>query len=123
MVRLETVLDSWREIRQDTASAVEEFPPDALDATPIEGVASFRETARHVLDAGAALAGLLLEGMENFQSPAFRERLPHLKTPLSDDAPSAPRAAVRQKNPEARLAGGGLFRINKIGGLFRRKSW
>ena len=36
MVRTETVLDSWKSIRQDTAQAVEDFPAGEFDfkATP-----------------------------------------------------------------------------------------
>jgi len=36
MVRTETVLDSWKTVRQDTAQAVEDFPAAELDfkATP-----------------------------------------------------------------------------------------
>jgi len=36
---------------------------------------TFREIARHILDASHALTGMLLAGDENFATPDFRERL------------------------------------------------
>src|ERR1035438_2153783 len=64
MVRVEQVLDSWRTIRQDTAAAVEDFPAGELEYRPTPELASFREIARHVLDASDGLTGLLLAGGE-----------------------------------------------------------
>jgi uncharacterized damage-inducible protein DinB len=75
MVRLETVLESWRTIREDTAAAVEQFPAGEFDFRPAEGVMTFGETARHILEAGEGLSGLLLEGEENFKTPDFRDKL------------------------------------------------
>ncbi len=65
MVRVETVLDSWKTIRQDTAQAVEDMPAGELDFKPVPEVDSFGQIARHILDASHALSGLLLAGVDN----------------------------------------------------------
>lgn len=75
MIRTETVLDSWKTVRQDTVQAVEDFPASEMDYKPAEDLMSFREIARHILDAGHALTGLLLDGVDNLKTPQFREML------------------------------------------------
>lgn len=75
MVRLETVLESMRTIRADTAQAVEEFPAAELDFRPAPDLMSFREIARHILEAGHGLSRLLLDGCDDFTAPDFRERV------------------------------------------------
>jgi uncharacterized damage-inducible protein DinB len=75
MVRIETVLDSWKTVREDTALAVEEFPATELDFRPVPDLAAFGEIARHILDAGHALTGMMLDGVTNLQVPEFREML------------------------------------------------
>ena len=78
MIRVEQVLDSWRTIRQDTAAAVEDFPAGELDYRPTPEVSTFREIARHVLDASDGLTGLLLAGDEDFTGD-FRKRMERMK--------------------------------------------
>ena len=75
MIRTETVLESWKTVRQDTAQAVEDFPAAELDFKPVGECMTFREIARHILEAGHALTGLLLDGVENMATPRFRESL------------------------------------------------
>jgi uncharacterized damage-inducible protein DinB len=75
MVRLEHVLDSWKTVRGDTIHAVEDFPADELDFRPTPEVMTFGELARHILDAGDGLTGLLLSGDDNLATPDFREKL------------------------------------------------
>jgi len=75
MVRVEQVLDSWRAIRQDTVAAVEDFPAGEFDFRPVAEVSTFGEIARHILNAGHALSGLMLAGETNFATPDFRERM------------------------------------------------
>src|SRR6267154_2241478 len=75
MIRTETVLDSWKTVRHDTAQTVEDFPAAELDFKPVGEVMTFREIARHILEAGDALTGLLLDGVENMATPQFRESL------------------------------------------------
>jgi uncharacterized damage-inducible protein DinB len=97
MVRVEQVLDSWRAIRQDTAVAVEEFPAGELDYKPTPDVATFREIARHILDASDGLTGMLLAGDENFTGSDFRDRLkPHMRALPADANPSELADALRE---------------------------
>jgi uncharacterized damage-inducible protein DinB len=75
MVRVEAVLDSWKTIRMDTAQAVEEFPATDFDYKPVEGVMTFGEIATHILQAGDALTGALLDEVDNLAVPEFRAML------------------------------------------------
>lgn len=75
MVRLDSVITSWKAIRDDTAQAVEDFSAHDLDYKPSEDLMSFGAIARHVLEAGYALTGLLLEGVDNLATPQFREQM------------------------------------------------
>lgn len=75
MVRVEAVLDSWKQIRADAATAVEEFPADKFDFKPCAEVMTFGEIARHILIAGHGLTGLMLEGEEHLGGPQFREKM------------------------------------------------
>ncbi len=84
------MLDSWKTIRQDTAQAVEDFPAAELDFKPVDEVMTFREIARHILEAGHALVGLLLDGVDNLATPQFREMLKKYtaELPETPDAPA-----------------------------------
>ena len=111
MIRLEHILESWKTIRQDTATAVEEFPADDLDYRPTPDVGTFREIARHILDASDGLTGMLLAGEPVFGGPDFRDRLrPHLR-PLPKDLGAPELAAALRESVEQRageLAGKSL---------------
>ncbi len=72
MVRLETILTSWKAVREDTAGAVELFPADDLRAQPVPDVMCFGDIARHILESSHALVGMLLDGVENMMVPEFR---------------------------------------------------
>jgi uncharacterized damage-inducible protein DinB len=97
MVRVEQVLDSWRTIRQDTAAAVEDFPAGELEYRPTPELASFREIARHVLDASDSLTGLLLAGDEDLTSGNFRERMkPHMRALAADAGATELANALRE---------------------------
>ncbi len=75
MVRPDSVLSSWKAVREDTAQAVEDFSAQPLDYKPAPELMSFGEIARHILEAGYALTGMLLEGVDNLATPQFREML------------------------------------------------
>ena len=75
MVRLEHVLDSWKTVREDTIHAVEDFPAAEFDFRPTPDLMTFGELARHILDAGDGLSGLLLAGDDNLATPDFREKM------------------------------------------------
>jgi uncharacterized damage-inducible protein DinB len=98
MVRVEHVLDSWRTIRQDTVAAVEDFPAEEFDFRPVPEVAAFGEIARHILNAGHALTGLMLAGEVNFAAPDFRERMSRQTVPLPPGAGQAELAAALRES-------------------------
>jgi uncharacterized damage-inducible protein DinB len=105
MIRVEQVLDSSRTVRQDTAAAVEDLPAGELDYRPTPEVGTFREYARHILDASDVLIGLLLAGDENFTGGDFRERVkPHLRSLPADagagELASALRESVAQRTEQ-----------------------
>jgi uncharacterized damage-inducible protein DinB len=96
MVRVEHVLESWKAIRADAAAAVEEFPADEFDFRPAPGVMTFREIARHILNAGDGITGLLLSGDGNFAAD-FREKLkPHIHEAPDGASPIELAAALRE---------------------------
>jgi uncharacterized damage-inducible protein DinB len=87
MVRLEALLDSWTSVRQDTAQAVEDFPAAELDFKPTEDLMTFREIARHILNVGSGLTGLLLQGEEHLSGPQFREKMARFALLAADAGP------------------------------------
>lgn len=104
MIRVESVLGSWKTIRQDTAQAVEDCPENELDFRPAEELMSFRECARHILDAGNGLSGLLLMGETNLAAPNFREKLKPFRSDLPADAGAAAIAAELRNSLEHRIS-------------------
>ena len=88
MVRLDSILSSWKSVREDTAQAVEDFAPYKLDFKPCADLMTFGDTARHILDAGYGLSGLLLAGEEDLSTPQFRENIGKLvaELPKTEDA-------------------------------------
>jgi uncharacterized damage-inducible protein DinB len=87
MVRVEHVLDSWKTVREDTIDAVNEFPAGELDYRLSPDLMTFGEIARHILDAGDGLTGLLLAGEEDFATPNFRDKLKAHMRPVEAGAP------------------------------------
>jgi uncharacterized damage-inducible protein DinB len=73
MIRLESVLDSWKTIREDTAQAVEDFSAQDLGYKPSADLMSFGDIAQHILQAGHGLTGMLLDGVDNLATPQLRE--------------------------------------------------
>jgi uncharacterized damage-inducible protein DinB len=104
MVRVETVLDSWRTIREDTAQSVEDFADFDFSFKPVDELMSFGEIAAHILTAGHNLTGLLLEGVDNFQTPPFRERLKDRPSVLPQDPSPATLASALRSLGETRYA-------------------
>ena len=104
MVRVEHVLESWKSIRQDTVTAVEEFPPAEFDFRPTPDVASFGEIARHVLDAGDGLTALLLAGEDDFSVPERRARMKEHLRVLPPGAGAPELAAAMRASIEERTA-------------------
>ena len=105
MVRLETLLASWKTVRQDTAQAVEEMPESEMGFRPAEGMLTFHETALHILHAGHILTGLLLDGETNLATPAYRESFPRYigqlpETSTRDQLANALRQELEQRAPQ-----------------------
>jgi uncharacterized damage-inducible protein DinB len=104
MVRVEYVLDSWKQVRQDTAGAVEDFPAAEFDFRPAPDTMTFGEAARHILDASDGLTGLLLAGDESFATPDFRDRMKSHMRPLAANCRQAELAAALRESVERRTA-------------------
>jgi len=104
MVRKETVIDSWKSVRQDTAQAVEDFPAAELDFKATPDLMSFGALARHILDAGHALTGMLLDGVDNLATPQFREMAGKYRPPLPERLDAATLASELRKSVETRSA-------------------
>ena len=104
MIRVDTVLDSWRTVREDTAQAVEDFPPGEFGFRPVADVMTFGEIARHILDAGHALTGMMLAGEENFAAPDFRQKLATHFSSLPADADAPALAGELRHSAAARAA-------------------
>src|SRR5436190_19535895 len=104
MVRKETVLDSWKVVRQDTAQAVEDFPAAEMDFKATPDLMSFGALGRHILDAGHALTGMLLDGVDNLATPQFREMIGKYKPQLPEHLDAATLASELRKTMETRAA-------------------
>jgi|SRR5580704_1205545 uncharacterized damage-inducible protein DinB len=104
MVRKETVLDSWKSVRQDTAQAVEDFPANEFDFKATPDLMTFGELARHVLDAGHALSGMLIDGVDNLATPQFREMVGRYRPQLPEKLDAATLAAELRKSVETQTA-------------------
>jgi len=102
MVRTETVLDSWKSIRQDTAQAVEDFPAGEFDFKATPELMSFGELARHVLDASHGIIGMLLDGVDNLATPQFREMIGKYRPQLPEKLDAATLASELRKSIETR---------------------
>src|SRR6185503_13408858 len=102
MIRPETVLNSWKTVRQDSAQAVEDFPATELDFRPTPEIMTFGEIARHILESGHAIAGLLLDGVEDMTTPAFREMLGKHVSELPELTDAASLAAALRQNLDMR---------------------
>src|SRR5438552_13303688 len=60
------------------------------------------ERARHILDAGHALSGMLLDGVDNLATPQFREMIGKYKPQLPEKLDSATLAAELRNSVETR---------------------
>ena len=104
MVRLNFVLDSWKTIRKDVINAVQEFPADCFQEKLVEGVDPFGVIARHILDAGHAFPGILMAGVDNLQTPDFREKMAPHRSSLAPDATPAQVVDALEKCLDQRIS-------------------
>ena len=91
-------------MRQDSAAAVEDFPAAELDFKPTPDVDSFRQIARHILEAGNVLSGALVDGESDLCVPGWRDKLKHHLSNLPQDADAAALAAGLRSSIDARIA-------------------
>lgn len=103
MVRLDHFLDSWKAIREDVALAVEEFPATELDFRPTPDCESFRQIARHILNVGNGLTGMML-ARETATGQEFRDRMKAHLRPLAEDAGVDELAAALRQSVAERSA-------------------
>ena len=105
MVRVEHVLENWKAVRQATITAVEEFPASEMDFRPTPDVMTFSEIAKHILQAGEGLTGLLLAGEENLTGPDARDRIMKAASAVTAAGPDpASLAAALRDSVERRTA-------------------
>jgi len=91
-------------VRQDTAQSVEDFPASELDFKATPDLMTFGELARHILDAGHALTGMLLDGVDNLATPQFREMIAKYRPQLPERLDAAALASELRKSVETRTA-------------------
>jgi len=104
MVRLNAVLDSLKAIRQDTAQSVDDFSAHDLSYKPCDGVMTFGELARHILEAGHALTGALLDEVDSFATPQFRDVIAKYAAELPKTDGTGALARELRSEMETRLA-------------------
>ncbi len=104
----------------DGATAVEDFPEAEMDFRPAPDVMTFREAARHILDAGDGLTGLMLAGEDNFATPEFRNRMKEHMRPLPADAGGPALAAALRESVEQRAAAFGEQAPEFFSGMITR---
>ncbi len=107
MISLDSVLNSWKTVREDTAQAVEDFSAHALDYKPAADLMSFGDIAQHVLQAGHALTAIMLDGVDNMATPDFRQKMGQYvaELPKTDNAAALARELRSQlQSDAARLA-------------------
>jgi uncharacterized damage-inducible protein DinB len=104
MVRLDSELNSWKDVRDDTAQAVEDFSAYPLDYKPVADLMSFGEIARHILEAGYGFTGLLLDGTSSLEMPRFRQLLGKYVSQLPQTEAAGALARELRSRMEYRLA-------------------
>ncbi len=75
MVSVHSFVDSWKTVRKDSVQALLDMPAGSLDFQPVPELMPFQDIAVHILNAGHALAGLLLDGVDDMTTPDFRPRM------------------------------------------------
>jgi len=103
MVRLESILDSWKGIREDTAQAVEDFSAQDLDYKPSADLMSFGDIARHILQASHVGTGMLLDGVD-MTMPQARELIAKYLAQLEPSEGAGPLARELRSQMHTRAA-------------------
>ncbi len=100
----ETFFDLARATRSESVTACREFPPEAFDEEVVPGFMSFRKINQHILEAGYALTGLLLDGHEHFNVPEMRQKFMEYLPVIAADATPEELADALQGKMEERIA-------------------
>jgi uncharacterized damage-inducible protein DinB len=100
----ETFFDLARATRAESVVACREFPADAFDKELVPGFMTFRKISLHILNAGYALAGMLLDGQEHFNGPEMRQKFAEYLPVISDEASAEELAHALEAKLEDRMA-------------------
>jgi len=103
MVRVDTVLETWRTIRKDSAQAVLDWPDPSMTFQATPDLMTFGQIARHILDSSHALTALLLAGVTDFQTPDFRANLEKHLTGVAETGPPGEMADALTRVLDARI--------------------
>ncbi len=99
MVRKDYFLEQWPAAREDAALAVEAMPAEKLDFRPQDDMMTFREAARHMVQVGRAITGLMIDRESDLADGQFRTKLEKYAQPVPDDQAglaAALRSSVRE---------------------------
>jgi uncharacterized damage-inducible protein DinB len=100
----ETFFELARATRSESVTACREFPAEAFDEELVPGFMSFRKINQHILEAGYALTGMLLEGDEHFNVPEMRQRFTKYLPVIGADATPGELASALDAKLEERIA-------------------
>jgi uncharacterized damage-inducible protein DinB len=103
-MRHETFFELWKSLRAESVTAVREFPADAFDEEVVPGFMTFRAIHRHILEAGHALTGLLLDGEEHFNAPEARKKFAQFLPVIAADAAPGEFAAALESKLDERIS-------------------
>lgn len=96
-------MDLARSTRLESVTACREFPPDEFDTELVPGFMTFRKIHHHILDAGYALTGMLLDGQEHFNGPEMRKRFLDYVPVLPEEATPEELATALETRMDQRL--------------------
>ena len=103
MVRVESVLDTWRAVRADAAAAVREWPEAERDFRATAELMTFAEMALHIAEAGHILTGILLSGETDYRRDGFRAEMKKHGSGLEAGVPLAELATALERLAEERV--------------------
>jgi len=88
--------------------ALLDMPADSLSYQPTPDLMTYRDLALHILNAGSALAGLLIDGVDDWTVPGFRDGMKKYYADIPDTAHAEDIAELLTQSIEqdcGRLAG------------------
>jgi uncharacterized damage-inducible protein DinB len=100
----ETFFELAQATRSESVTACREFPPAAFDEEMVPGFLTFRKINQHILEAGYALTGMLLDGQEHFNVPEMRQKFMEYLPVVAPDATPEELASALAGKMEERIA-------------------